>query len=152
MHFIALAVRLCPQLANLVEELHALEPFFGGEVDLSGEVVQVANGGREDLLEARAGVGTACVDDVLCEVLVVLVGGRRGAGVLLGGHCGVCGGCIPSVNGWGWCFAAMTTRLGDEMGVWNGRGSLRRRREGYLRYLATWLGTEGAFAPLLSVG
>lgn len=51
--------------------------------------MQVANGRGEDLLEARAGVGTAGVDDVLGEVLVVLVGGRRGGGVCLGGHCGV---------------------------------------------------------------
>lgn len=99
MHLVALAVRLCPQLANLVEELHTLEPFFGGKVDLPGEVVKVANGGGEDLLEARAGVGTACIDDVLGKVLVVLVGGRRGVGALLGGHCGVCGGCIPPVHG-----------------------------------------------------
>ena len=90
-HLIALAVGLGPQLADLVEELDTLEPFFGSEVDLSGEVVQVANGRGEDLLEARAGVGTASVDDVLCEVWVVLVSGRRGGGrVCLGGHCGCC--------------------------------------------------------------
>lgn len=80
--------------------------------------MKVANGGGENLLEARAGVGAACVDDVLCEVLVVLVGGRRGAGLLLGGHCGVCDGCIPSVNGWRWRFVAtqmVTTRFGDEI-------------------------------------
>lgn len=89
-HLIALAVGLCPQLADLVEELHTLEPFFGGEVDLPGEVVQVANGGREDLLEARAGVGTAGVDDVLGEVWVVLVRGSRGGGVVCLGRHGVC--------------------------------------------------------------
>ena len=89
MHLVALAVGLGPHLADLVEELDALEPFFGSEVDLSGEVVEVANGRGEDLLEARAGVGAACVDNVLGEVLVVLVGGRRGRGVCLGGHCGV---------------------------------------------------------------
>jgi hypothetical protein len=88
-HLVALAVGLCPHLADLVEELDALEPFFGGEVDLSGEIVQVANGRGEDLLETRAGVGAACVDDVLCEVLVVLVSSRRGGAVCLGGHCDV---------------------------------------------------------------
>jgi hypothetical protein len=88
-HLVALAVGLGPHLADLVEELDALEPFFGSEVDFSGEVVQVANSRGEDLLEARAGVGAAGVDDVLGEVLVVLVGGRRGGAVCLGGHCGV---------------------------------------------------------------
>jgi hypothetical protein len=87
-HLVALAVGLGPHLADLVEEVHTLEPFFGGEVDLSSEIVQVANGRREDLLEARAGLGTAGVNDVLGEVLVVLVGGLRGGGVCLGGHCG----------------------------------------------------------------
>jgi hypothetical protein len=102
-HLVALAVGLGPHLANLVEELDALEPFFGSEVDLSCEVVQVANGRGEDLLETRAGVGAACVDDILCEVLVVLVSGRRGGAVCLGGHCGVvyvvlyCG---PKVGVW----------------------------------------------------
>jgi hypothetical protein len=51
--------------------------------------VQVANSRSEDLLEAWAGFGAACVDDILCEVLVVLVGGRGGTGAGLGRHCGI---------------------------------------------------------------
>jgi len=86
-HLVALAVRVGPHLADLVEERHTVRPFFWGEVDLSCEVVQVANGRGEDLLVACAGFGAACVDDILCEVLVVLVGWRRSAGVRLGRHC-----------------------------------------------------------------
>jgi hypothetical protein len=85
-HLVALAVRLGPGLANLVEEIHALEPFFRCEVNFSCEVMQVANGRGINLHKAWAGLWAACVDDVLCEVLVVLVGGRRGAGVSLGRH------------------------------------------------------------------
>lgn len=89
MHLVALAIGLGPGLADLVEEVHTLEPLLRSEVDLPCEVVEVADGGGEDLLEARAGVGAAGVDDILGEVGVVLVGGRRGVGVLLGGHCAV---------------------------------------------------------------
>lgn len=83
-HLVALAVRFGPNLADLVEECHTLQPFFGCKVDLACEVVEVSHGGSEDLLEAWAGVGAACVDDVLCEVLVVLVGGRGSTGLRLG--------------------------------------------------------------------
>jgi hypothetical protein len=112
-HLVALAVGLGPHLADLVEELDALEPFFGSEVYLSGEIVQVANGRGEDLLETRAGVGAACVDNVLCEVLVVLVSGRRGGAVCLGGHCGAVYDvlyCGLKVGGWltgGWTGCLM---------------------------------------------
>lgn len=83
-HLVALAVRLGPGLADLVEEGYTLEPFFRSEFNLACEVVKVSHGGGEDLLEAWAGVGAACVDDVLCEVLVVLVGGRGSTGLRLG--------------------------------------------------------------------
>ena len=82
-HLVALSVRLGPDLADLVEECHTLEPFFRSELNLACEVVQVFYGRSEDLLEACAGVGAACVDDVLCEVLVVLVRGRGGTGLRL---------------------------------------------------------------------
>lgn len=84
MHLVALAVRLGPDLADLIEECHTLQPFFGCEVNLACEVVKVSHSGREDFLEAWAGVWAACVDDVLCEVLVVLVGGRGSTGLRLG--------------------------------------------------------------------
>lgn len=91
MHLVALAIGLGPGLADLVEELDTLEPFLGSQVDLSCEVVQMADGGGENLLEARAGVGATCVDDILGEVGIVLVlGGRDAVGLCLGGHCGVC--------------------------------------------------------------
>lgn len=86
MHLVALAVRLGPDLADLVEERHTLEPFFGREFDLACEVVQVFHGRGKDLLEAWAGVGAACVDDILCEVLVVLVGRHGGPALRLGRH------------------------------------------------------------------
>lgn len=73
MHLITLPIRLRPQLARLVEELDTREPFLRREVNLSGEVVQMADRGAEDLLEARARVWAAGVDDVLGEVRVVLV-------------------------------------------------------------------------------
>ena len=85
-HLIALAVRLGPDLADLVEERHTLEPFFGCKFNLACEVVQVSHGRSEDLLEAWAGAGTACVDDILCEVLVVLVGRHGGPALRLGRH------------------------------------------------------------------
>ena len=97
MHLIALAIRLGPDLADLVEEVHALEPFFGCEVNLSCEVVQVANCRGVDFLEAWAGVWAACVDNVLCEVLVVLVGGRGSTGLRLGRHCIVSVLCVRVV-------------------------------------------------------
>ena len=99
-HLIALAVRLGPDLADLVEERHTLEPFFGCKFNLACEVVQVSHGRSEDLLEAWAGAGAACVDDILCEVLVVLVGRHGGTGLLLSGHgdlyryCVLCGGSV----------------------------------------------------------
>jgi len=96
-HLIALAIRLGPDLADLVEEVHALEPFFGCEVNLSCEVVQVANCRGVDFLEAWAGVWAACVDNVLCEVLVVLVGGRGSTGLRLGRHCIVSVLCVRVV-------------------------------------------------------
>lgn len=83
-HLVALPVRLGPGLADLVEERYTLEPFFRSEFDLACEVVQVFYGRSEYFLEAWAGIGAACVDDVLCEVLVVLVGGRGCTGLRLG--------------------------------------------------------------------
>jgi len=88
-HLVALAVRFGPNLADLVEERYALQPFFGCEVNLACEVVKVSHGGSKDLLEAWAGVGAACVDDVLCEVLVVLVAGRGSTGLRLRRHGGL---------------------------------------------------------------
>jgi hypothetical protein len=88
-HLVALAVRLGPGLADLIEESHTLQPFFGCEVNLACEVVQVSHGGSVDFQETWAGVGAACVDDVLCEVLVVLVGGRGCTGLRLRRHGGL---------------------------------------------------------------
>jgi hypothetical protein len=99
-HLIALAVRLGPDLADLVEERHTLEPFFGCKLDLACEVVQVSHGRSENLLEAWAGAGAACVNDILCEVLVVLVGRHGGTSLRLGRHdvlyryCVLCWGIV----------------------------------------------------------
>jgi hypothetical protein len=88
-HLVALAVRVGPHLADLVEERHALGPFFRCEFNFSCEIVQVANSRSHDLLEAWAGFGAACVDDILCEILVILVGGHGSAGVRLRRHGGL---------------------------------------------------------------
>jgi hypothetical protein len=79
-HLIPLALALGPNLAGLVEEADASQPFFRGEVDFTGEIVDVSHQTREDLSHAGAGVGAARVDDVLGEVGVILAARHGEAG------------------------------------------------------------------------
>lgn len=72
MHLIPLAIALCPDLARLVQELDTCEPLLWGEVYFPREVVDVSYEAREDLEHARAGLGSAGVDDMLGELWVVL--------------------------------------------------------------------------------
>jgi hypothetical protein len=71
-------------LADGVDEAHARHPLVGGQLDVAGEVVQVADERREDLALAGAGLGPDGVNDMLGEVGVE-------AGGLVGAHCEGCG-------------------------------------------------------------
>ena len=74
-------------LADAVHEVHAGHPLVDGELNLAGEVVEVADEGGHDLALAGWGGWADGVDDMLGEVWVEarLLGGG-GGGLLLGRH------------------------------------------------------------------
>jgi hypothetical protein len=80
-------VALDVDLAERVDELDAGLPLIDGELDLAGEVVEVADQSAEDLAMARAGLGAHAVDHLVGEVGVEAV--RR----LVRGHCDGCVWC-----------------------------------------------------------
>ena len=51
-----------------MQEAEARQPFVGGELDLSGEVVDVLDETSQHLPRARLGLGTHGIDDILSEV------------------------------------------------------------------------------------
>lgn len=80
-------------LADEVDELDAGHPLVDGELDLAGEVVEVADQRGHDDAEARVSLGAHGVDDSIGEVGVEAVLGavllRLGCRLLgAGGHCG----------------------------------------------------------------
>jgi hypothetical protein len=72
-HLIPLALRLRPYLSRLIEELHTGQPLFRRKINLSCEVVEMPHRRAEDLLHARASVGSACINDMLGEVWVIVL-------------------------------------------------------------------------------
>jgi hypothetical protein len=69
-------------LARPVDQVHALHPLIDGEVDLTGEIVDVTDQRADDLAGASGGIGACGVDDILGEVWVKLVGAHFDNGVM----------------------------------------------------------------------
>jgi len=73
-HLMSLLVASIVHVSNGIQELHASLPFWNGELDLPGEVVEMLYEGCEDDSVARSGVGAHSIDDILGEVRIEPVG------------------------------------------------------------------------------
>lgn len=65
---LALVALVVAHLAGPVEQLDAGHPFVDGEFVLAREVMHMADQAGHDLPEARVGLGTHRVDDIVGEV------------------------------------------------------------------------------------
>ena len=67
-------------LANGVDELDTQHPFGGGELDLTGEIVDVLDEGAQEHTSTLGGLGSHGVDHIGSEVGVELASGRHCVG------------------------------------------------------------------------
>lgn len=75
MHLISLSIRVGPDFARLVQELDTGQPLVGRKVYFTSEVVDVSGESGEDLQHTRAGLGSACSNDLVREGGVILATG-----------------------------------------------------------------------------